>query len=72
MSITALEPTAAAVANRFGASGALPPAAVSALWRGQMIDAINVVRLEGHLEAKDAKDHVDAYLRQQPVLKKKI
>ena len=72
MSVTALEPTAVAIANRSEASEALPPAAVSALWRGQMIEAIKVVRLERHLDLKDAKDQVEAYLRQQPVLKKKI
>ncbi|MDX2253831.1 MAG: hypothetical protein NW202_16185 [Nitrospira sp.] len=72
MPITVIEPTAAAVTNRSGASEALPPAAVSALWHGQMIEAIKVVRLERHLDLKGAKDQVDAYLRQQPVLKKKI
>jgi ribosomal protein L7/L12 len=72
MPITTLEPTTAAAANRSGASETLPPAAVSALWQGQMIEAIKSVRLERHLDLKDAKDQVDAYLRQQPVLKKKI
>jgi len=50
----------------------LPPAAVSALWHGQKIEAIKVVRLECHLDLKGAKDQVEAYLRQQPVLKKKV
>jgi ribosomal protein L7/L12 len=70
--MTILEPTTAAAANQSGPLEALPPAAVSALWHGQKIEAIKVVRLERHLELKAAKDQVDAYLRQQPVLKKKV
>jgi len=72
MSITSLEPTAAPVATRPGIPEALPQAAVSALWQGQIIEAIKVVRLERHLDLKDAKHQVNTYLRQQPVLKKKI
>ncbi len=72
MPLTALEPASAAEANRSEPSEVLPPAAVSALWHGQIIEAIKVVRLERHLDLKEAKDQVDAYLRQQPVLKKKI
>ena len=72
MSITTLEPTMAAVVNQSATFEALPPAAVSALWRGQMIEAIKVLRLERNLGLKEAKGQVDAYLCQQPVLKKKI
>ena len=72
MSITSLEPTVAPVANRPGSPEALPPAAVSALWKGQIIEAIKLVRLERNIDLKGAKDQVDAYLRQQPVLKKKV
>lgn len=72
MPITALDPTAVTVANRSGTSEALPAAAVSALWQGQVIEAIKVVRLERHVDLKDAKDQVDAYLRRQPVLKQRI
>jgi ribosomal protein L7/L12 len=72
MAITSLEPTVAPVASRSGSPEALPPAAVSALWKGQIIEAIKLVRLERNIDLKDAKEQVDAYLRQQPVLKKKI
>lgn len=72
MSITSLKPTVAPVASRPGSPEALPPAAVSALWKGQIIEAIKLVRLERNIDLKDAKDQVEAYLRQQPVLKKKI
>ncbi|MGQ0666431.1 MAG: hypothetical protein ACT4O4_05295 [Nitrospiraceae bacterium] len=37
-----------------------------------MIEAIKVVRLEQHIGLKEAKDQVDAYLRSQPVLHKKM
>jgi hypothetical protein len=72
MSITSCEPTVTTVANRSGVSEGLPPAAMSALWHGQIIEAIKVVRLERHVDLKNAKDQVDAYLRQQPVLKKTV
>ena len=72
MPIPSLGATDMSVANRSGVSEVLPPAAVSALWHGQVIEAIKVVRLERHVDLKDAKDQVDAYLRQQPVLKKKV
>ena len=72
MPTTSFEPTVAPVANRPGVPEALPPAAVSALWKGQIIEAVKVVRLERNIDLKDAKDQVDAYLRRQPVLKKKV
>lgn len=72
MPITSLEPTVAPIANRSGASETLPSSAVSALWRGQIIEAIKLVRLERNIDLKEAKDQVDAYLCRQPVLKKKV
>ena len=72
MPITSLEQTTASVAARFGVSEALPAAAVSALWKGQIIEAIKVVRLERNIDLKDAEGLVDAYLRQQPMLKSKV
>ena len=44
----------------------LSPAAIAALWKGQMIEAIKVVRQEQNLGLKEAKDAVDAYLKTQP------
>ena len=72
MPMTSLEPTTTATPSRSGISVPLPTAAVSALWKGQIIDAIKQVRLERHLDLKTAKDQVQVYLLQQPVLKKKI
>ena len=49
----------------------LPPAAIAALWKGQMIEAIKVVREARDLDLKEAKDAVEAYLKTQPALQKK-
>lgn len=50
----------------------LPKAAVEALWHGNVIEAIKVVRQERNTGLKEAKDLVDAYLASQPALKKKM
>jgi ribosomal protein L7/L12 len=50
----------------------LPKAAVEALWHGNVIEAIKVVRQERNTGVKEAKDLVDAYLASQPALKKKM
>jgi ribosomal protein L7/L12 len=60
------------VTNAPRAEGPIPQAAVSALWRGNAIEAIRLVRQEQHIGLKEAKDQVDAYLRSQPILKKKM
>ena len=50
----------------------LPPAALAALWKGEMVEAIKVVRLERNIGLKEAKDAVDAYARMQPELQKRM
>lgn len=50
----------------------LSEAAVAALWRGQVIDAIALVRKEQHVDLEEAKSSVDAYLRSQPALQRQI
>lgn len=50
----------------------LPKAAVDALWQGNVIEGIKVVRLEQNIGLKEAKDQVDAYIGSQPALKKKL
>jgi ribosomal protein L7/L12 len=50
----------------------LPKAAVDALWQGNVIEAIKVVRQERNIGLKEAKHLVDVYLTSQPVLKKKM
>jgi ribosomal protein L7/L12 len=50
----------------------LPKTAVDALWQGNVIEAIKVVRLEQKIGLKEAKEQVDAYIGSQPALKKKL
>lgn len=50
----------------------LPQAAVNAIWKGNTIEAIKIVRLEREIELKEAKDQVDAYVRSQPALQHKL
>lgn len=53
-------------------SATLSNAAVEMLWRGNVIEAIKVVRAERNLGLKEAKDLVDAYIRSQPFLRQKL
>jgi len=53
-------------------SSTLPPAAVELLWRGDVIEAIKLVRAERKLGLKEAKDLVDSYIRSQPSLRQKM
>jgi ribosomal protein L7/L12 len=46
----------------------LSVAAISALHRGNKIEAIKLVRKERGIELKEAKDVVDEYVRTQPSL----
>ncbi len=50
----------------------LSQAAVAALWRGQVIDAITLIRKEQHVNVGEAKASVEAYLRSQPALRRRI
>lgn len=50
----------------------LPKAAVEALWHGNVIEAIKVVRQEHNIGLKEAKDLVDTYIASQPALKKRM
>ena len=58
--------------NKTRHSSDLPKAAVEALWQGNVIEAIKVVRQERNIGLKEAKDVVDAYIASQPALKKKM
>ena len=53
-------------------SEALPPEAINALQRGNKIEAIKLVREAQKLDLKDAKDKVDAYVENDPVLRQKL
>ncbi|MBK9306457.1 MAG: hypothetical protein IPM58_05035 [Nitrospira sp.] len=50
----------------------LPPAAISALWRGQVVEAITLVGVEQNIGLKEAKEHVEAYVHTQPVLRSRL
>jgi ribosomal protein L7/L12 len=49
-------------------SEALPPEAIAALQRGNKIEAIKLVREAQKLDLKDAKDRVDDFVKNDPVL----
>jgi hypothetical protein len=51
---------------------ALSQSAVTALRKGQVIEAIQLVRLAQNIGLNDAKDLVNTYLRSQPALKNQI
>jgi len=50
----------------------IPPEAVPALMRGEMIEAIRIVRTKQRIGLKDAKEAVDAYLLTQPALARSV
>lgn len=50
----------------------LSQAAVIALWHGQVIEAVKLVRIEQNIGLKEAKARVDAYVQTQPALMNRI
>jgi hypothetical protein len=50
----------------------LPQAAIEALWKGNALEAINIVRLERDIGLEEAKDQVDAYVRCHPALQHRL
>ena len=50
----------------------LPKAAVEALRKGNLIEAIKVVRRDRNIGMKEAKAHVEEYIASHPALKKKM
>jgi len=50
----------------------LPAEAISALWQGNKIEAIKILRRALHIDLKDAKDRVDQYVRNEPALQQKL
>lgn len=50
----------------------LPKVAIEALWQGNVIEAIKLVRQERNVGLTEAKDRVDTYIASQPALKKKL
>lgn len=60
------------MSNKPRRSSDLPKAAVEALWQGNLIGAITVVRQERNLGLTEAKGQVETYIASQPALKKKM
>jgi ribosomal protein L7/L12 len=58
--------------NKPRRSSELPKAAVEALWQGNVIEAIKVVRQERNIGLKEAKEAVETYIASEPALKKKM
>jgi ribosomal protein L7/L12 len=50
----------------------LPTEAVDALWQGNKIEAIKIVRRARNLDLKDAKTKVEEYVRNDPALQQKL
>lgn len=72
MSRSTLHPPIAEISQQSLFDRPLSDAAVAALWRGQVIDAITLVRKEQQVDLKEAKASVEAYLRSQPALQHRI
>jgi ribosomal protein L7/L12 len=49
-----------------------PAEAVTALWQGNKIEAIKILRQALHVDLKDAKDKVDQYVSNEPALQQKL
>lgn len=60
------------MSNKPRRSPDLPKAAVEALRRGDLIEAIKVVRQERNVSFKEAKEVVEVHIASQPALKKKM
>lgn len=53
-------------------SNDFPAEAITALWQGNKIEAIKIVRQTQHIDLKEAKDKVDQYLSNEPALQQKL
>ena len=60
------------MANKPRRSPDFPKAATEALWQGNVIEAIKVVRQERNIGLKEAKEAVEMYIASEPALKKKM
>ena len=50
----------------------IPPLVLAALHQGNKIEAIKIIRAQRGIGLKDAKDVVDAYIRENPALKERM
>jgi ribosomal protein L7/L12 len=49
-----------------------PAEAITALWQGNKIEAIKILRQALQIDLKDAKDKVDQYVSNEPALQQKL
>lgn len=72
MSLSSLQPPVSKIQTPPTLPFLLSQAAVTALRKGQIVDAVKLVRLERNIGLHEAKDAIDTYLQSQPTLKKRI
>ena len=72
MPLSSLQPPASEIPTAPSLNPPLSQAAVTALWKGQVIDAIKLVRLEQNISFHEAKAVIDTYIRSQPALKNHV
>ena len=60
------------MASKLRRGADFPKAAVETLRRGNLIDAIKIVRQERNIGFKEAKEAVEVYIASQPAIKKKM
>ena len=72
MSPSSLHPPISQTSQQLLFDHSLSEAAVAALWRGHVIEAITLVRKDQQVDLKEAKASVDAYLRSQPALQRRL
>lgn len=72
MPLSSLQPPISEIQATPPLNPSLSRAAVTALWKGQVVDAIKVVRLEQNIGLNEAKEMIDRYLLSQPTLKNRI
>ena len=72
MPLSSLQPSISDVLTDPSLSSALPRTAIVALWHGDRIEAITLVRQEQKIGLREATELVDTYLRSQPTLTHRI
>jgi hypothetical protein len=72
MPLSSLQPPISEIQATPSLTPSLSQAAVTALRKGQVVDAIKLVRLEQNISLNEAKDVIDTYLRSQPVLRNRV
>jgi hypothetical protein len=72
MTLSSLQPPLSEAPTAPPPDLALSPAAVTALLKGQVVEAIKLIRREQNIGLHEAKNLIDTFLRSQPALQKRI